>query len=109
MAYYDVALLHSDADFLLRVAACYTTEPDTTEDPDSWAALHAWDIASAPGFGDAYASALASGVEQPGADQSVISDNQILGAVQYLLAQPLASASGSSGRSLSTPGSSGRS
>ena len=87
MAFHDVALLHSDADFLLRVAACYSIEPDTTEDPDVWAAQHAWELASAPGFGDQYASALASGVEEPGADQSVISDGQILSAVQFLLAQ----------------------
>jgi hypothetical protein len=86
MAFYDVALLHSDADFLVRVAACYAVEPDTHEDPDSWAVQHAWDLASAPGFGDAYASALAGSVDKPGADQSVISDNQILAAVQYLLA-----------------------
>lgn len=87
MAFHDVALLHGDADFLLRASACYAVEPDTDSDPDAWASAHAWDLASAPGFGDAYASALAGGLTHPGADQSVISDNQILAAVQYLLAQ----------------------
>lgn len=89
MAYYDVALLGADAAFLARVAACYAGEPDTDADPASWAATHSWALASTPGFGDAYASALASGVENPGADASVISDAQILSAVQPLIGPEL--------------------
>lgn len=88
MAYSDIALLAQDYDFQLRVAACYTTE--TLGDPGSgsapgWAADHGWDMAAQPGFGDAYASALASGVERPGNDPSVITDPQILGGVQAIL------------------------
>lgn len=84
MAYFDIALLTQDADFAQRVAACYATEGGGI-DPASWAAQHAWDIAAQPGFGDAYASALAGGVERPGKDPAVISDAQILSAVQPLL------------------------
>lgn len=87
MAYSDVAALAADYDFQLRVAACYATETLSTPDtnPPGWAADHAWQMASQPGFGDAYASAIAGGVERPGLDPSVISDGQILAAVQSLL------------------------
>lgn len=85
MAYYDVSLLAADGDFTARVTACYTTETlGQSLDilPPQWASEHAWQIAAAPGFGDAYASALASGVPNPGRDQAVISDPQVLSAVQ---------------------------
>jgi hypothetical protein len=41
-------------------------------------------MAAAPGFADAYASAVAGGVPAPGRDPSVISDAQILSAIQAL-------------------------
>lgn len=88
MAYYDVALLSSDSDFLARCAAAYSVDTlgdaDRTN-PSDWANTHGWDLASAPGFGDAYASAVAGGVPNPGRDPAVISDAQILSAVQFLL------------------------
>ena len=86
MAYSDQALLSQDFDFTTRIAACAAVEvtlaPD--EPPMTWAVNHVWLIAAAPGFADAYASALAAGVPRPGNDQSVISDPQILAAVQAL-------------------------
>lgn len=87
MAYYDVALLRLDTQFLQRVAACYATETPlgTGDDPDVWANVHGWDVAAQPGFGDAYASALAAGVVNPGSDPSVISDAQLLSAVQAIM------------------------
>jgi hypothetical protein len=87
MAYYDVSQLAVDPDFSLRVAACYSTETAGTADaeyPTTWAADHLWTIAGAPGFGDAYASAVAGGVPNPGRDPAVISDAQILAAVQAI-------------------------
>jgi len=88
MAFYDVALLRLDTDFLNRVAACYATETPLGEgvDPTLWATEHAWDMAAQPGFGDAYASALANSVPNPGRDPSVIGDAQILAAVQQIRA-----------------------
>lgn len=86
MAYSDQALLSQDSDFLVRLAACGAVEvtlPDGVQ-PTMWAADHIWLIAAAPGFADAYASALASGVARPGNDPAVISDAQILSAVQAL-------------------------
>jgi hypothetical protein len=85
MAYYDVSQLAADPDFLLRVAACYSTETAGAagaEYPTAWAGEHVWAIAGAPGFGDAYASAVAGDVPNPGRDPAVISDEEILAAVQ---------------------------
>lgn len=86
MGYSDVAALAADNDFALRTTAAYASETlgDDSTDPPSWQAAHSWDMAAQPGFGDAYASALAGGVPRPGNDPSVISDPMILGAVQAI-------------------------
>lgn len=89
MSYMDQAMLSRDGDFNSRLAACASVEIDLgNQDPISWAFQHQWIIAAAPGFADAYASALAGGIERPGADPSVISDAQILSAVQALPPEP---------------------
>lgn len=88
MAYYDIALLSGDGDFIARTAAAYATESladPAHENASNWATEHAWDMAAAPGFGDAYASAIAGGIERPGKDPAVISDAQILSATQAIL------------------------
>jgi hypothetical protein len=85
MAYADQALLSTDGDFQARVAACAAVEIDLEgQHPYAWAAANLWMIAAAPGFADAYASALAGDVPRPGNDPAVISDAQILAAVQAL-------------------------
>lgn len=83
MAYSDIALLSADNDFILRTRACAATEGEP--DPVQWSMDHQWAMAATPGFGDKYASALAGDVERPGNDPAVISDADILSAVQ---AQP---------------------
>jgi len=87
MGYFEVSQLAADTDFLNRVAACYAAETPLGEgvEPPLWATEHSWDMASAPGFGDAYASAVAGGIERPGANPSVITDAQILSAVQAIM------------------------
>lgn len=87
MAYFDIALLTQDPDFNQRVAACYAVETlaDMDAENPGWTNVHIWKLASTPGFGDAYASALASEVVNPGRDQAVISDSMILSSVQFLL------------------------
>jgi hypothetical protein len=82
MAYYDLSLLTQDQDFRMRCVACASTEGIPGPEPWVWEPL--WELCSAPGFADAYASALAADppVEFPGRDQSVIGDSQILAAVQ---------------------------
>jgi hypothetical protein len=85
MAYFDQATLSRDGDFMLRLAACAAVEITLGDaQPLDWAAEHQWQVAASPGFADAYASAVANGVERPGQDPSVISDAQILSAVQTL-------------------------
>lgn len=89
MAYADVAALAADQDFALRTTACVaieTLQTDLQVDPGSWQSQHAWEMAAQPGFGDAYASALAGNAQEPGKSQAVISDLQILGAVQAIMA-----------------------
>lgn len=82
MAYSDIALLTTDNDFIFRTRACSSTEGEL--DPIEWTNEHIWQMASMPGFGDKYAYAILNGVARPGNDQSVISDPEILSAVQSL-------------------------
>lgn len=82
MAYYDLYLLAFDADFYARTEAAAASESIT--DPPQWADDHRWELAAAPGFADAYASALAGGVQTPGRDQAVIPDADLLAAVQAI-------------------------
>ena len=86
MAYSDIALLSADNDFISRTRACVSTEGEA--DPVQWTTDHQWQMASAPGFGDAYATAILNGVPRPGNDQSVINDAQILSAVQAIRSSP---------------------
>ena len=85
MAYFDLASLAQDWDFTQRIAAVATDEIDLVDEhPLTWAQANQWTIASAPGFSDAYASAVAGEVPNPGRDPSVITDGQLLAAVQAL-------------------------
>lgn len=83
MGYYEQSLLSQDADFYNRVAACAAVELELGDvQPTVWAGDHLWELAAAPGFADAYSSAIAANVPNPGRDPAVISDAQILSAVQ---------------------------
>lgn len=86
MAYSDIAALRNDNDFVTRVTACASVEgkesSEGASDADRWTTERMWTIAAAPGLGDKYAYALASGIDRPGNDQSVISDADILAVVQ---------------------------
>jgi hypothetical protein len=85
MAFSDVALLAGDQDFRARATAAVSIEKEQgnlplVDDAPRWVFERNWRYAAQPGFGDAYASALAGGVPRPGNDPSVISDAQILAA-----------------------------
>jgi len=82
MSYSDVAQLASDNDFILRTRAAVAQEGES--DPVVWSNDHQWQMAGTPGFGDKYAYAIATGNPRPGYDTSVISDPEILSAVQFL-------------------------
>ena len=82
MTYHAAWLLAEDQDFFVRVGMCYEEQGSDYE-----AGLAArFAIASAPGFAAAYQYALDTGVESPGKAQEVISDAQLLSAVQAELA-----------------------
>jgi hypothetical protein len=80
MAYYDVATMSADVDLASRVAACAAEEGRA--DPRNWAAESMLILAASPGWGEAWASAVAGGNEAPGRDGAVITDGMILAAVQ---------------------------
>ena len=87
MSYSSQAALSNDTDFIQRVGACAAVEAPKTHQPLQWAYDHIWWIAAAPGFADAYESAIINEVPRPGLDPGVISDAQILSAVQYIVQQ----------------------
>lgn len=83
MAYWDVAQMSHDPDLQERVQACAAQEQDA--DPYAWAAEHMLALAAQPGWSEAWASAVAGGVPNPGRDQAVISDGMVLSGVQAVL------------------------
>lgn len=82
MSYSSQAALSGDPDFINRCSAAAADEVPEPTHPVTWAREHIWRIAAAPGFAEAYETALVNGVPRPGDDPSVISDAQILSAVQ---------------------------
>lgn len=88
MAYIDLADLSDNEAFRRRCAAAYSTQGITpTVDALGWVVARRWRLAASPGFSDAYASAVAGGVENPGEDPAVIPDSDILSAVQAVIAE----------------------
>lgn len=84
MSYNTQALLARDPDLIIRAAACAATQ--NVPDPETWAWRRQWQFSSQPGWDEAYAYAIASGSELPGKQESVITDNMILSAVQSIIA-----------------------
>jgi hypothetical protein len=87
MTYSAQAQLSQDIDFMDRIAATAAVESPKTLSPKQWAYDNIWWIAAAPGFADSYSYALETGVERPGNDPAVITDEQILSAVQARVAE----------------------
>jgi len=90
VAYIDVATMTRDSSLMLRLSAAAAQEQTSgavldPADPEAWAAEHRWQLAAAPGWGDAWASAVAAGNTTPGDDPGVITDAMILSEVQAVL------------------------
>ncbi len=85
MGYIDVHPMTTSGSLHGRLAAAAATEK-AAGDPELWVAEHRYDLATAPGWDAAWASAVASDNEDPGADPGVITDGMILSQVQALLA-----------------------
>ena len=85
MSYSTQASMSQDPDLHARLAACAAAEGMTDPHPLAWASNHQWQLAASPGWDAAYAHALTTGVQNPGASESVITDGMILAAVQPLI------------------------
>lgn len=88
MSYMSIYKASIDEHLRSRVAACVAQEQGVGGDrsPESWTMTHALRWAATPGWPEAYQYALDSGVENPGADEAVITDQMILSAIQPILA-----------------------
>ena len=85
MSYNSIADVAHSSTLRERIAACAADEGITDPHPTEWADHHQWRLAASPGWGDAWAYALASDTADPGADEGVINDSMILAAVQAIL------------------------
>lgn len=83
MTYATIATLSEDAALRRRVIACAADE-GKSDFPEDWVGQRRWLFATTPGWADAWESAVANGVENPGADETVITDAAILARVQPL-------------------------
>lgn len=83
MSYSTLAQLAKDVHFRDRVTACAALQGITQA--DKWAEDNRWAMAASPGFDEAYAYAVTFANPAPGKDVAVISDEQILSAVQVAL------------------------
>ena len=86
MSYNAIAAAAQDANLRLRVAACFAQETDGTEQPEALASVHMWRIVATSPIADAYSYAVATDVPNPGKDEAVVTDAQILAAVEAIVA-----------------------
>lgn len=82
--YTDIADVSDSPTLQRRVAAC-AAQQQAPGDPWAWQYENRYQWAAAPGWGAAWASALASGNPDPGKDPAVITDGMILTQVQAML------------------------
>jgi hypothetical protein len=88
MSYATQSLLAKDQDFIDRCSASAAKEipMGSPTNPVEYTYANIWHLAASPGFDAAYDSAIAGGIARPGWEPSVISDGQILSAMQALIA-----------------------
>jgi hypothetical protein len=90
MSYLTQGEIAANPSMAVRVAQCYATETtDPPVDPDGWTFTHRRDWAASPGWDAKWESAKVTHPEpeyDPGADESVITDADILATVQPMIA-----------------------
>lgn len=91
MSYSDVHAMVMDQKLRGRIASAAASEQQSgaildENDADNWAHKHRYEMCSAPGWDDAWASAVASDNPSPGDDPGVITDAMILSQVQTVIA-----------------------
>lgn len=84
MSYSSISDLSEDSDLRKRITVCAALEG--VQGPWGFVDQYILDFATQPGWGDAYESAQAAAVDRPGRNSGVISDEQILSAVQAVIA-----------------------
>jgi hypothetical protein len=80
VGYLDIANMTLNGALVQRMTAAAAQEG--AAEPEGWVQTHRWTLCAAPGWADAWASAVENGVVDPGADESVITDPMILSEVQ---------------------------
>lgn len=85
MSYSTINVCANDEGFLGRLAAACAQE-HVPPNPYSAANAMKWDVAAKTDIEAAYAYALSAGNPEPGGDETVITDQMILSAVQSLAA-----------------------
>jgi hypothetical protein len=86
MSYLTQSAIASSFSMVDRVAQCAAEQE--IENPDSWAQVNSRIWAAAPGWDAAWESSLVAHPEEdydPGTDEAVITDGQILSQVQSML------------------------
>jgi hypothetical protein len=86
MSFSTIFQCANDVAFQHRITACCAQEGQ--DDPVAAMAGMVWPISSHSDIEAAYASAVLSENPNPGGDESVVTDQMILGAVQAALASP---------------------
>lgn len=76
MSYLTQSVIAHDPDMVNRVAQAAASE-GVQGDPDAWTFTHRRTWAAAPGWGEAWDSAVAGDIPDPGADPGVITDAQV--------------------------------
>ena len=82
MSYNTIAQCAVDESMLRRVKAAVSTQPESPPIPDPVAYQIVWPLSASADIEAAYASALASNNPDPGGDETVVTDQMILSAVQ---------------------------
>jgi hypothetical protein len=85
MSYSTGHLIALDQDLRNRAAIAAAEQGVPAGEEEHWVFVHVRRLAIQPGWRESWESALANGVEHPGADPGVITDGMILSAVQALL------------------------
>ena len=86
MSYNHIADAAQDSDLRRRVAACFAQQTTGTEQPEALASVHMWRIVANGPIADAYSYAVATDVPNPGKDEAVVTDANILDAVTAIVA-----------------------
>lgn len=83
MSYRTQAVMATDDKLMQRLIACAAREG--VDNPFQWAHSRNWIFSAEPGWDDAYAYAIATGVQDPGNNEGVITDGMICSALQAIL------------------------